>query len=75
MGCASCLGAVPVKTSRDQGTEKPIAALAPAANARRFIDASKVENWFRLNCRDVVGRECTAAEKANLMSWLISLEP
>jgi hypothetical protein len=73
--CSSCHGPVPVKQGRDQVTEKPIAPLAPAANPQRFTDASKVEFWFRLNCRDVVGRECTAAEKANIISWLLTLKP
>lgn len=73
--CSSCHGPVPVKTGRDQVTDKPIKPLAPAANPARFTDKVKVENEFRLNCRDVVGRECTAGEKADLLSWLISLQP
>ncbi len=73
--CSSCHGPVPVKAGRDQVTEKSIKPLAPAANPARFTDKSTVENAFRLNCRDVVGRECTAAEKADLLSWLITLKP
>ena len=38
---------------------RPIAPLAPAFNAERFTDAAKTEKWFRRNCNDVVGRECT----------------
>lgn len=75
LSCASCHGAVPVKPGKDQVTEKPIAALAPAANPSRFTDKSKVENWFRVNCKDFVGRECTAGEKADVMAWLMSLKP
>lgn len=73
--CSSCHGKVPVKLGRDQVTEKSIKPLAPAANPARFTDKSTVENAFRLNCRDVVGRDCTAAEKADVLSWLISLRP
>lgn len=75
LSCASCHGAVPVRPGKDQVTEKPIAALAPAANPQRFTDRSKVENWFRVNCKDFVGRECTAAEKADVLAWLMSLKP
>lgn len=75
LSCASCHGAVPVRPGKDQVTEKPIGALAPAANAQRFTDKSKVENWFRVNCKDFVGRECTAAEKADVVAWLMSLKP
>ena len=73
--CATCHGAVPTKAGKDAATEKPIGALAPAFNPARFTDKAKVENLFRLNCKDVVGRECTAAEKADVLSWLLSLKP
>jgi len=48
--------------------------LAPAANGQRFTDPAKVEKWFRRNCNDVLGRECSAAEKADVLSWLLSLK-
>lgn len=73
--CASCHGPVPVKSGRDQVTEKLVRPLAPAANAQRFTDKAKVDTWFRLNCTDVVGRDCTAAEKADVLSWLLTLKP
>jgi len=73
--CSSCHGAVPTGDGKDLVTEKRIAPLAPAVNAGRFTDRSKVENNFRLNCKDVVGRECSAAEKADLIAWLLTLKP
>ena len=36
---------------------------------------AKVEKWFRRNCNDVVGRECSAAEKADVLAWLNTLKP
>ncbi len=73
--CASCHGATPTQEGRHASTGKAIGALAPAFNARRFTDAAKTEKWFRRNCNDVVGRECTAAEKADLLAWLSTLKP
>lgn len=73
--CASCHGAVPTAPGRHAATGKPIGALAPAFDAERFTDAAKADKWFRRNCNDVVGRECTAAEKADVLSWLIQLKP
>jgi hypothetical protein len=73
--CASCHGAVPTQTGKHAATGKPIAALAPAFNPERFTDPAKVEKWFRRNCNDVVGRECSAAEKADLLAWLLTLKP
>lgn len=73
--CASCHGQLPTKPGRHAGTGKPIAALAPAARAARFTDPAKVEKWFRRNCNDVAGRECTPAEKADVLAWLLTLKP
>lgn len=73
--CSSCHGAVPTRTGSHAATAKPIAALAPAFNAERFTDAAKTEKWFRRNCNDVMGRECSAAEKADVLNWLRSLKP
>jgi Domain of unknown function (DUF1924) len=73
--CSSCHGAEPVKSGRDQVTEKSIRPLAPAFNAQRFTDKSKVDTWFRLNCNDVVGRDCSAAEKADVLAWLLTFKP
>jgi mono/diheme cytochrome c family protein len=73
--CATCHGSVPNRAGKDAVTEKPIPPLAPAAQAGRFSDRSKVDYRFQMNCRDVVGRDCTVAEKADILAWLISLSP
>lgn len=74
-GCVECHTANPAKAGKDSISEKVIAPLAPAANSKRFTDPTKVEQAFRTNCKDVVGRECTAGEKADILSWLITLKP
>ncbi|SCK50984.1 protein of unknown function [Variovorax sp. HW608] len=73
--CAACHGAVPTAPGRHAATGKPIAALAPAFNPERFTDAARADKWFRRNCNDVMGRECTAAEKADVLGWLMTLKP
>jgi len=73
--CASCHGDVPTQPGRHASTGKSIAALAPAFDAQRFTDAAKSEKWFRRNCNDVIGRECSAAEKADVLAWLLTLKP
>lgn len=74
-GCVECHTANPTKAGKDTISEKTIAPLAPAANSKRFTDAAKAEQAFRTNCKDVVGRECTPGEKADILSWLITLKP
>jgi hypothetical protein len=73
--CATCHGATPTAIGKHASTGKRIAPMAPAFNAERFSDAAKVEKWFRRNCNDVVGRECSAGEKADVIAWLTTLRP
>ena len=72
--CSTCHTAKPTVDGKHATTGKVIAPMAPAFNAQRFTDAAKTEKWFRRNCNDVVGRECTAGEKADFLSWLLSLK-
>lgn len=72
--CGSCHTDNPASIGRHASTGKPIRPLAPAANPLRLTDEAKVEKWFRRNCRDVLGRECTPREKADLVAWLISIQ-
>ena len=73
--CSSCHGATPTGTGKHASTGKAIQPLAPAANAERFADPAKTEKWFRRNCNDVLGRECSAGEKADVLAWLMTLKP
>ena len=71
--CSSCHTADPRQAGEHAVTSKAIRPLAPSANPERFTDAAKVEKWFRRNCRDVLGRECTPLEKGDFITWLTSL--
>lgn len=73
--CSSCHGAPPTGAGKHASTGKAIDPLAPAFNARSFTDSAKVEKWFRRNCKDVAGRECSAGEKADVLAYLLSLKP
>ena len=73
--CASCHGTTPTAAGKHASTGKTIQPLAPASNAERFTDPAKVEKWFRRNCNDVMGRECSAGEKADVLAWLLTLKP
>lgn len=72
--CASCHGAVPTQAGKHAATGKTIGALAPAFNAERFTDPGRSDKWFRRNCNDVLARECSDAEKADVLSWLLTLK-
>ena len=51
---------------------KEIAPMAISLNPRRITDPADVAKWFRRNCSDVLGRECTAAEKSDFIAYLMS---
>lgn len=69
--CASCHGERPTTPRRHAGTGKTIPPLAPAANPQALSDTARVDKWLRRNCRDVLQRECSAGEKADVIAWLI----
>ncbi len=70
--CAACHTADPRTEGRHVITGKLMKPLSPLANEARFTRAAKVEKWFGRNCREVVGRDCSAAEKADLIRFLLS---
>jgi len=73
--CASCHGNPPTKPGKHASTGKSIDPMAPAANPKVFTDTAKVDKWFRRNCTDVLQRECSAGEKADVLAYLMGLNP
>lgn len=71
--CASCHTADPRADGRHMVTGNRIEPLAPSPSVKRFTNPAKTEKWFRRNCNDVLGRECTAVEKGNVLAYLLSL--
>ena len=72
--CASCHGQPPTTQGKHANTGKPIAPLAPAFNPKAFTETAQVDKWFRRNCKDVLARECTPAEKADVLAYLTGLK-
>lgn len=68
--CTSCHTDNPMHAGKHAVTGKAIKPLAPQANADRLTDPAKVEKWFGRNCKEVVGRACTPAEKADFVAFL-----
>ena len=68
--CTTCHGKNLSIEGKHIITGKRIAPFASSANPERFTSLSKVEKWFKRNCTEVVGRECTAAEKADFIQFV-----
>lgn len=73
--CASCHGESPTVVTKHASTGKSIDPLAPGANPTALTDSSRVDKWFRRNCKDVLSRECTPAEKSDVIAFLLALKP
>lgn len=52
---------------------KRIEPLAVSANPERLTDPAFVEKWLGRNCNSVLGRECTALEKGDIVAFLAGL--
>lgn len=72
VACASCHTMNPANEGRHIVTGKSIAPLSPVVNAKRFNDLDKVEEKFTEHCNDIIGTDCTAAEKANFIAYLLT---
>ena len=70
--CTTCHTANPDSMGQAR-TGKAIEPMAVSANPSRFTDSAKVEKWFGRNCNSVLGRDCSAQEKADIVAWLSSL--
>lgn len=69
-GCTACHTDNPLAVGQHAVTGKAIHPLAVSANGERLSDPAKVEKWFGRNCKEVLGRACNAAEKADFVAYM-----
>lgn len=69
--CRTCHGDDPRQAGRTL-IGKTIKPMALSASPDRYADAAKVEKWFKRNCKEVLGRECTPQEKGDWLSYMTS---
>jgi hypothetical protein len=72
LACAYCHTSNPADEGKHAVTGRAIRPLSPAINFKRFNDIDKVEEQFTQHCNDVIGSDCTAAEKANFITYLMT---
>jgi hypothetical protein len=72
MSCATCHGSDFSKAGKHHRTGKVIEPMSMKVNAERFTDVKKIEKWFKRNCKDAWGRECTAQEKTDFLTFLLA---
>lgn len=69
--CTSCHGP-DLKAAGQTLTGKRIEPVALSVSPTRYADPAKVEKWFKRNCNEVLGRECTALEKGDWLTFVSS---
>ena len=69
--CTTCHTSSP-KNVGETRAGKSIDPMAVSLSPNRFTDQAKIDKWFRRNCNSVLGRECTALEKGNYITYLSS---
>lgn len=70
--CTTCHSSDLRNTGKHAKTGKAIEPLSPAVNTERLTSAKKIRKWFKRNCKWTWGRECTAQEKGDLLSFIQS---
>jgi mono/diheme cytochrome c family protein len=70
--CATCHTSDATKPGRSP-VGKLIDPLAPSANPQRFTDLATADKWFNRNCKQVLGRTCTARERGDFLTYLFTL--
>lgn len=69
--CTSCHDPDPAKVGMTRAG-KAIAPMAVSVQADRYTDPAKVAKWFRRNCNSVLGRDCTAVEQGDFLTFMSS---
>ena len=68
--CQSCHGEDPRQPGQNAKTGKAIDPMAVSVNAKRFTVKDDAEKWFGRNCKAVLSRDCTPAEKGDFITFL-----
>ena len=50
-----------------------IEPFAPSANPHRLDDPQRIETFLKLNCMLLLKHECSAREKGDVLTWLLSI--
>ncbi|HPP46008.1 MAG TPA: DUF1924 domain-containing protein [Accumulibacter sp.] len=67
--CRSCHGS-DIRQKGQTPAGKIIEPMAISLSPARYSDLAKVEKWFRRNCQEVLGRECSTREKGDWLTYV-----
>jgi len=70
-GCTACHGKDLTRPGKHLRTGKAIPPMARSVRPEALSDAKKIRKWLTRNCKWTLGRECSALEKADVLSYLL----
>ncbi len=68
--CTSCHTGDPRNNGRNAKTGRAIDPVAVSVNPVRFTDAAEVDRQFIRDCKSVLGRDCTAQERGDYITFM-----
>jgi len=71
--CSTCHTSDPKQPGKHTRTGKKIEPLAPSINEKSLSMTKNIQKWLKRNCKWTLGRECTAQEKGDVLTYLNSL--
>lgn len=74
LSCSTCHTDNPANNGKHADTGKLIQPMAPSVNPKRFSDVQKSSEKFAEHCKDLYGKDCTAEEKGNFITYLLSVK-
>jgi len=69
--CAVCHTKDPRKWGTNAESKREIEPMAVSTNPERYLKERKVEKRFKRDCDEVLGRQCTAQEKGDFITFLM----
>ncbi len=74
LSCAACHTDNPANIGKHNESGKPIKPMAPSVNPQRFSNINKSAVGFTKHCRDLYGKDCSAEDKANFVTYLLTVQ-
>ena len=71
ISCTSCHTQNLKGYGENKKTGNRIEPLAPSANPKSLTDVAEIKKWLKRNFNDVYGREGTAKEKGDVLTFLL----
>ncbi len=72
LSCSTCHTTNLAQEGKHHTTGKTIGPMSMRTNPERYTSVKKMEKWFKRNCLDVLGRECSAQEKTDFLTFLLT---